>query len=105
MANNDKNETLSPTDFLGKKYFDIGEKYFTGDGVTVDFARAASNYAQSAKLGYIPGIFSLGVCYIRGYGVKHDENRAFELIKQAADAGNLDAQFTLGHFYFDGSVV
>ena len=84
-------ESLSPTDFLAKKYFDQAEKYFTGDGVAVDFAKAASGYAQSAKLGYAPAIFSLGVCYIRGMGVKHDEHRAYELIKQAADMGNLDA--------------
>ena len=95
-------EALSPTDFLAKKYFDQGEKFFTGNGAKTDFAKAVANYAQSAKLGYAPAIFSLGVCYIRGFGVTRDEKKAFELISQAAEMGNVDAQFTLGHFYFEG---
>lgn len=56
-----KNSTLSPTEFLAKKYFDQGEKYFTGDGVPVDFKKAVTNYEQSAKFDYTPAVFSLGV--------------------------------------------
>ena len=65
-----------------------GRKYHDGDGVVVDYKKAASLFQQAADAGSLDGQAWLGSMYLRGRGVEHDEVKGADLIKASAEAGS-----------------
>ncbi len=80
----------------------LGDKYYKGDGVKIDYANAFKYYEKSAKLGNAGGQNGLGNCYCYGRSVKKDYAEAVKWYRKSADQGNASAQLNLGFCYDNG---
>jgi len=80
----------------------IGYNYGTGQGVPVDYKKAAAWYRKAAENGSAHGMYDLGVLYQNGLGVKKDYRQAYDLYQKAADGGDRDAMDNLGFLYQNG---
>ena len=79
----------------------LGECYYYGDGVYLNYDKAVNWFTKSAKQGYATAQFYLGLCYNNGEGVKKEHTQAVYWYRKAAEQGDADAQFNLGGcFYF-----
>lgn len=89
---------------LPQAWYELGELYETGEGVTQDKAKALELYTQAADAGYVPAEYQLGKeAYMQAAASdKPDFSVAFGWLKRAADAGNADAQYMLGILYMQG---
>ncbi len=65
--------------------WDLGKMYANGEGVTQDYARAASLYQQACDGGMATVCNNLGVMYLRGEGVTQDYTRAVSFFQKACD--------------------
>jgi localization factor PodJL len=81
---------------------DLGLKYLTGDGVTVNEDEAARWLLRAAFSGEPSAEYWLGTLYARGRGVPEDESQALHWYEAAAKAGNTQAMHRLGIAYFEG---
>lgn len=79
----------------------LGECYYYGRGVKLDYSEAFKWYRISAVNGLPSAFCALGRCYQKGHGVGQDREEAFLNYKMAADADNgiADAQCWLGNYY------
>lgn len=87
----------------------LGLRYYEGQGVKQDYARAARCFRRAAELGdkdahYLLGLcyYSLGRCYANGTGVKKNLDLAVQWYKKAAQQGNRNAQLSLALCYENG---
>ena len=85
--------------------FNLGGRYFTGDGVPKDEAKAAEYYAKAADHGEAGAQAMLGWMYLSGRGVSKDEEKAIEWLQKAATQGNASAQSNLAAMYLHGNAV
>jgi localization factor PodJL len=69
--------------------FIIASRYFDGQGVTRDAAKAAFWYGQAAESGLAPAQYRLGTLYERGSGVAQDAGLALSWYERAARQGNV----------------
>lgn len=69
----------------------LGECYYNGDGVELDYVTAADYFRRSAALDYDDGQYQLGMCYLDGKGVQNNLAEAVKWLKKAARNGNDDA--------------
>ena len=58
------------------EHYQLGEKYFTGQGVSVDLQQAIHYFKLAADLGHSSALFKLGSCYDEGTGVAKDPAEA-----------------------------
>jgi len=81
--------------------YELGEKYFTGDGGTPDYPRAKRWYLAAAKQGHGLSQLRLGFLYAEAHftGLKTDYAEAEKWFLKAAAQNAGDAQFRLGNFY------
>ena len=80
-------------------------KYNEGDGVAINYSKAAELFQQAADAGSLDAQAWLGSMYLRGHGVAKDGARAAELIKSSANAGSpVGLRFT-GLLYEKGPTV
>ena len=85
-----------------KKYQHIlGEIYYEGLGVNVDYKKAKTWYQKSADQGYTCAEYMMGNMYYSGDGVEVDYRKAIEWYKKAARQDS-DAQFMLAQMYYSG---
>lgn len=93
--------------YSGYKFNQNGEwdDYRTIDGKSVDEAKAAYWYLQSANQGFATAMGNLGNAYINGSGVSKDEKKGLDWIQKAANLGDAFYQRVLGDYYMDGLVV
>ena len=82
--------------------FNMGVRYHSGQGVTQDFAQAASWYSKAAELGHAKGQNNLALLFQMGQGVPKDLAQAVYWFQKAAEQGNADAQCNLGALYYRG---
>ena len=82
--------------------FDLGLRYFKGEGVTKDLNEAIELWQRAAHKGDTKAMNSLAECYDKGEGVLQDEAKAAELRQRAADMGNAEAMLKLGKSYENG---
>ncbi|NCB25489.1 MAG: hypothetical protein EOM62_08460 [Bacteroidia bacterium] len=75
--------------------FDLGEIFFTGNGVPRDFSKAAEWYRKSAEQGFARAQFNLGWMYENGRGVPLDERKAAEWYRKASEQGDKRAENSL----------
>ena len=83
----------------------LGDLYYSGQGVGQDYAEAAKWYRKAADQGYAAAQTSLGKLYYSGQGVGQDYAEAVKLVRQAADQGYAVAQDNLGDLYYSGQGV
>lgn len=69
--------------------FIVASRYFDGDGVARDAAKAAFWYGQAAESGLAPAQYRLGTLYERGSGVAQDAGLALSWYERAARQGNV----------------
>jgi S1-C subfamily serine protease len=81
---------------------ELGLRYYGGDGVARDPARAAYWWKQAAAQGDDQAQVALAALYFKGEGVAQDREQALRWWQKAAAGGNGDAQATLGWVYFNG---
>jgi TPR repeat protein len=75
--------------------FNLGSRYFNGNGVEQDYAKAVELYTLAAEQGHREAQFNLGLCYRHGYGVARSYDKAVYWYTLAAEQGHADAQRTL----------
>lgn len=75
----------------------VARRYYNGDGVTKDNAKAAEWYRKAAEQGNDFAQYNLGAMYDKGEGVPKDAAKAVEWWKKAAAQGNQAAQESLQH--------
>jgi len=85
--------------------YNLGEKYYYGNGVPQDYTKAAKWYRKAAEQGYAPAQSNLGVMYEHGKGVPKDYTKAVEWYRKATEQGIAIAQFNLGVMYDNGKGV
>lgn len=75
--------------------YDIGERYYDGRGVPLDYRMAAEWFAKAAKLGHTKAKTNLGLMYLVGRGVRKDRQLASQYLADAAKQGDETAIETL----------
>ena len=76
--------------------YNLGARYYHGQGVPQDFTHAATWYRRAADQGHAAAQFTLGFLYDNGRGVPEDGPRAAAWYRKAADQGFAAAQYNLG---------
>ena len=83
----------------------LGDKYYYGHGLPVDYVKAVHMYTIAADKGYSPAMVSLANMMREGVGRKKDILGALSWYKKAAESGNADAGNALGQMYEAGEGV
>lgn len=88
-----------------KAQFNLGLKYFTGQGFLQDNKQALVWFSKAAEQGDAEAQYYLGLMYDHGQGVLQDDKQAFAWYQKAAEQGHTDAQCNLGVMYAKGQGV
>lgn len=80
----------------------LGNRYYFGNGVEQDYARANELYLQAANQGLPEAQSNLAWSYWNGEGVEVDDAEAMRLAQLAADQGNAIGMRLLGLGYYHG---
>ena len=100
---------ILPLDFTlqddAETLYNIGLRYYNGDSVAQDYAKAIEWFRQAAEQGYATAQNNLGDCYYDGQGVTQDYAQAVSWYRKAAEQGDAAAQFRLGFCYEYGRGV
>ncbi len=89
----------SGLDYVDAAY-QLGNMYFTGQGVEQDYGKALKLYRNAAELGRNTNAMTrIGYMYGEGQGVKQDYEKAIEWFQKAADMGNTAAMVNIGAIY------
>jgi TPR repeat protein len=83
----------------------LGDIYYTGNGVPQDYVQAYKWYRQAAEQGDVTAQYGLGAAYDDGIGVTKDHAEALKWYFKAAAQDDADAQCGLGFLYLDGKGV
>ena len=98
-----------PLDFTlqddAETLYNIGRRYYNGDGVAQDYAKAIEWFRQAAEQGYAAAQNKLGECYYTGTEVKKNYKQAARWFCKAAEQGDDMAQYNLGYSYQHGQGV
>jgi len=73
---------------------ELAQRYYDGEGVEQDYAKAFELYSEAAAQGDAEAQFSVAYMYDMGEGVELDDLKAIEYYTLAAEQGNAAAQFT-----------
>ena len=77
----------------------LGYKYYYGEELPQDYAKAIYWYRASASHGYPVALYNLGICYQQGTGVNKSYFEAFKWFLLAAEKGYANAQYQVGIYY------
>ncbi|MCI2155119.1 MAG: sel1 repeat family protein [Solobacterium sp.] len=80
----------------------IGEAYYRGLGVKVNYSEAFRYYKKAAEMGNIPALRRMGSCYELGRGVKKNMAEALSCYEDASARGDVTATYKVGDFYWNG---
>ena len=69
-------------------HFELGKKYYNGDGVTIDYGKAVACFQKAANQGHAQAQRNLASCYEEGKGVPPNIKKAIEWCQKAADQGD-----------------
>lgn len=78
----------------------LAEQYDTGNGVSMDRARATELYEQAAGMGDAKAQEALGGRYEEGVGTAVDLDRALFWYEQAVSGGRDYAAYSMGYLYY-----
>jgi len=79
--------------------FELGVKYYKGQGVKQDYEKAVIWYRKAADQKFAKAQYNLGMMYAKGKGVSRDTKEAAKWCTKAAEQGNTDAQYFMGLLY------
>jgi len=85
--------------------YELGCKYYNGDGVGRDYAEALKWYRKAAAQGHNSGLCDVAYCYRNGHGVKQDYAKAIPCYQQAANQGCPTGAYWLAFAYEHGQGV
>ena len=98
-----------PLDFTlqddAETLYNIGRRYYNGDGVAQDYTKAIEWFRQAAEQGYAAAQSAIGICHYYGRGVTQDYAQAANWYRKAAEQGYARAQNNLGVCYHNGQGV
>ncbi len=77
----------------------LGNCYYSGQGVTKNISEAVKWYRKAAEQGFAWAQNILGYCYNNGEGVTQDYAEAVKWYRKAAEQGHANAQCNLGLCY------
>lgn len=80
--------------------YQMGLRFYQGDGVEKDYKRAFELFSKSAAKGNIEALVQQGICYYYGRGVPLNYAQAVDCFKKGIKAENKEAYFWLGKCYF-----
>ena len=98
-------EALAAEQGNANAQYNLGRRYFSGDGVVKDEAEAVKWCIKAAKQGNSEAQDSLGWCYENGVGIAKDPVEAVKWYQKAAEQGDAAAQNHLGLCYYNGARV
>jgi uncharacterized protein len=73
----------------------IGNLYYSGRGVAVDYAAAMKWYQAAVDRGDALGMYGIGLMYENGQGVPKDRNKAIDWYRKAVAAGDAESRTAL----------
>jgi len=85
--------------------YELGMKYYFGNGVPKNFKKAFELYTKAALQGHVDAQFDLGQFYMFGNGVPKDSRKAYAWFRMAAMQDHSNAQFNLGYMFLAGDGV
>ena len=83
----------------GEACYFLGNMYFYGWGVNVDYDIALRMYNRAAEYGYSDVEAELGMMSAYGFGCEKDLEKAEKLLKVSSEKGNLKGMYFLAVFY------
>ena len=83
----------------------IGDAYYWGKGVAIDYPRAMAAYKIAAEAGDAMSQYQVGFMYYEGRGVAVDYEQARPWLEKAAAQDQPNAVGTLGAMYTEGKGV
>ncbi len=83
----------------------LGYCYYSGQGVSKDYAQSVEWYRKAAEQGDKFGQLYLGHCYRDGRGVTQNHLEAVAWLRKSAEQGYCEAQADLGRCYYSGNGV
>lgn len=86
-------------------WFNLGQMYRLGQGISFDFPKAEENYTLASVAGHTASQRELGNLYFFNIGTPEAQAKAIPWWKKAAANGDAKAQYILGILYFNGDVV
>ncbi len=87
---------------LSEAQYDLGVKYWSGDGVSTDYNEAVRWYRQAAEQGLPDGQYALGDMYYNGLGVREDYAEAAKWFRKGAEQGDTYCEAELEDMYANG---
>ena len=81
----------------------MGELYYYGNSLQVDYKTAASWYQKAADCGEYRALYDLGFCYGNGKGVPYNTSESEKYYLRAASL--VDAEFTVSYSAQNGTSV
>ena len=97
-------EALANNGDVGAIY-ELGKRYYNGNGVEVDFAKAKGYFEVAAERGSQGSNYYLGKIFYNGNGVETNHLKAKEYFEKASSAENVFAKYYLGKLYYWGDGV
>ncbi len=86
------------TDGDADAQYRVGERYYDGKGVSMNYSEAMKWYQKAADMGHAKAQYSIGWMYLFGYGVTKDYTLAMKWFKKAADQGDESAKAAILRF-------
>jgi len=83
----------------------VGVMYFTGNGVSKDYAKAFACFLYAADCGLANAQYNLAVCYEKGLGTAQNLGEAASWYLKAVKQDDADAMYSLGAFFENGTFV
>lgn len=80
----------------------LGRQFYQGDGVPLDFEKAARLFHAAAAGGSAEAQYLMAVMYSEGAGLRERPDKAFAWATAAARQGHADASNLLGVFFTEG---
>ena len=88
-----------------EEMYELGKKYYHGEGVLEDKSEAVKWYRKAAEQGCAAAQNNLGACYLYGTSISKDETEAVKWFWKAAEQGHAAAQNNLGICYLSGTGI
>jgi len=85
--------------------YELGNLFYTGQGVDKDYFNAREWWLESAAQGNLDAQQKLGYLYSEGLGVQRDFEKARLWYSKAAKRGHAEAQTLLGSLYHEGNRI
>ncbi|QIW15430.1 hypothetical protein A4G20_03340 [Pasteurellaceae bacterium RH1A] len=107
LSNEFKNLLTAAHNNDSQMQYEVGKRYYTGEGVGTDKLQGIEWLTKAASQGHVIAQKALGILYLDGDGpsVPADVAASIQWLERAASQNDLDSQTLLARFYKDGQIV